>query len=186
MGWTGWVRVRPRTSNEEPNQSLHSISINMIMVMVIYTMYTDFAFEPNELIDCELLTDELCRSHLKAARLELIFDLLQPSAGCFLRALEQTLSFDALLLYLCRAAHGSADIPILPHAHTILLKHAVNLKRRGTLFNVRLALSSPFCKCTNRAVTQLLDSPPASPKNSGGPLPRYLPRMCHVTLRSRQ
>lgn len=75
--------------------------------------------------------------------------------------LEQALSFYALFpfLYLCRAAHGSADIPILPHAHTILLKHAVNLKRRRTLFNKRLALSSPFCKCTNRAVTQLLDSP---------------------------
>lgn len=44
--------------------------------------------------------------------------------------------FHALLLslYLCRAARGSADIPILPHAHTILLKHAVNLKEeRGSL-----------------------------------------------------
>lgn len=87
--------------------------------------------------------------------------------------LERALSFYALFLflYLCRAAHGSADIPILPHAHTILLKHAVNLRRRRTLFNERLALSSPFCKCTNHAVTQLLDSP----KNSGGPLPCYLP-----------
>lgn len=37
--------------------------------MVIHTMYTDFAFEPNELIDRELLMDELWKSHLKAPRL---------------------------------------------------------------------------------------------------------------------
>lgn len=49
--------------------------------MVIYTMYTDFAFEPNELIDHELLTDELWKSHLKAARLSLIFDVPQLVQG---------------------------------------------------------------------------------------------------------
>lgn len=48
-----------------------------------------------------------------------------------------------LALYLCRAARGSADIPILPHTHTILLKHAVNLKRKRTLITTKL--SSPYC-----------------------------------------
>lgn len=45
---------------------------------------------------------------------------------------------------LCRAARGSADIPILPHAHTILLKHAVNLKRRRTLFSSKPCFHQPI------------------------------------------
>lgn len=58
----------------------------------------------------------------------------------------QPLSFHALSfpLYLCRAAHGSADIPILPHAHTILLKHAVNLRRKRTLFTSKQRFHHPF------------------------------------------
>lgn len=50
----------------------------------------------------------------------------------------------SLLLYLCRAARGSADIPILPHAHTILLKHAVNLKRKRTLFTSKPCFHQPI------------------------------------------
>lgn len=55
-----------------------------------------------------------------------------------------------LSLYLCRAARGSADIPILPHAHTILLKHAVNLKRKRTLFTSKRLFHHPIVLPTSR------------------------------------
>lgn len=86
------------------------------------------------------------------------------------------MSFCALflfLLYLCRAARGSADIPILPHAHTILLKHAVNLRRRRTLFNERMALSSPPFVSAQIALSHNYWIPP--PKTQVVPLPCYLP-----------
>lgn len=79
-------------------------------------------------------------------------------------------------LYLCRAARGSADIPILPHAHTILLKHAVNLKRRRTLFNERTALSSPPFVSAQIALSRNYWIPPSLPKTQVVPLPCYLPR----------
>lgn len=70
---------------------------------------------------------------------------------------EQALSFNAffLSLYLCRAARGSADIPILPHAHTILLKHAVNLKRKRTLFTSKQLFHNPIVLPTSRYHTNI-------------------------------
>ena len=82
-------------------------------------------------------------------------------------ALElQASRFHALFpsLYLCRAARGSADIPILPHAHTILLKHAVNLKRKRTLFTSKPLFHHPIVLPTSRCRANTGDSPP---KNSG-------------------
>lgn len=73
-------------------------------------------------------------------------------------ALElQALSFHALFLslHLCRAARGSADIPILPHAHTILLKHAVNLKRKSTLFTSKQLFHHPIVLPTSRCHTNI-------------------------------
>lgn len=60
-----------------------------------------------------------------------------------------------LFLYLCRAACGSADIPILPHAHTILLKHAVNLKRKRTLFTSKRLYHHPIVLPTSRCQTNI-------------------------------
>lgn len=57
--------------------------------------------------------------------------------------------------YLCRAAHGSADIPILPHTHTILLKHAVNLKRKMTLFASKGCLHHPIVLPTSHCCTNV-------------------------------
>lgn len=70
---------------------------------------------------------------------------------------EQALSFHALFLfyYLCRAARGSADIPILPHAHTILLKHAVNLKRKRTPFTSKRLFHHPIVLPTSRCNTDV-------------------------------
>ncbi len=80
-------------------------------------------------------------------------------------ALElQAVSFHALFrsLYLCRAARGSADIPILPHAHTILLKHAVNLKRERTLFTSKRLFHHLIVLLTSRCHTNI-----GFPQNSG-------------------
>ncbi len=104
------------------------------------TMIIDFASCKGLMIWGDMYTYELYKSiwrqRLHSFSCKQIFCI-----GGFVRvypcALElQALSFHALFrsLYLCRAARGSADIPILPHAHTILLKHAVNLKRKRTLF----------------------------------------------------
>lgn len=70
---------------------------------------------------------------------------------------EQALSFNAFFpsLYLCRAARGSADIPILPHAHTILLKRAVNLKRKRTLFTSKQLFHHPIVLPTSRYHTNI-------------------------------
>lgn len=85
-------------------------------------------------------------------------------------------------LYLCRAARGSADIPILPHAHTILLKHAVNLKRRRTLFNERTVLSSHPFVSAQIALSHNYWTPPPHPKLRWCLCPAICPARRHVTL----
>lgn len=81
----------------------------------------------------------------------------------------QAVSFHALFfpLCLCRAARGSADIPILPHSHTILLKHAVNLKRKRTLFAGKACFHQPIVLSASRCHINVRIPTPTPTPNSG-------------------
>lgn len=74
------------------------------------------------------------------------------SWGCFhVRRCWAGFEFSCFLpFYLCRAARGSADIPILPHSHTILLKHAVNLRRKRVLFISKRLFHHPIVMPASR------------------------------------
>lgn len=118
------------------------------------------------------------KEHLKAASLFSVpTDIFHSGARegvSMCTGVEQALSFHALFLflYLCRAARGSADIPILPHAHTILLKHAVNLKRKRTPFTSKRLFHHPIVLPTSRCHTNIGFS-----QNSGEAAPWYLLRV---------
>lgn len=73
-------------------------------------------------------------------------------------------------LHLCRAACGSADIPILLHAHAILLKRAVNLKRKRGSPHKQESLSSPYCGRSHH-VTQISHSRKTWGLGRRGPAP---------------
>lgn len=108
------------------------------------------------------------KEHLKQHHTFLHFSCGAREGVSMCTGVEQALSFHALFLfyYLCRAARGSADIPILPHAHTILLKHAVNLKRKRTLFTSKRLFHHPIVLPTSRCNTNVGFS-----QNSGEAVP---------------